>query len=180
MVNWKTIDDIEKTISEFIIYFIYNYEVNIINCDINEKMINTNYGNIHITKEDDNFIIDFKNCIIKNNIILNKSLSTDICCICFDDCINTLNCDHYICVECAKSWLIINNSCPVCRNTDNFKKGYKFSIPINIIKISFNISKYICFPSIKKKFIEKKLRNNLKKYRSFDFTNYKYIYKYFK
>ena len=179
MIQCKTIDDLEKILSYFIIYFINKYDINDLNQYIYEKITNKKYGKIHLIKEYDNIIIYFKNFILKNHIIFNKTDSNDICCVCFDECMNTLNCGHYICEGCAKSWLKIKNSCPVCRNTDNFKKGYKFTIPINLVNISINRTDNLlnrCFPLIKKKISEKKLKTNLKKYRYFDSIKYKYSY----
>jgi hypothetical protein len=38
------------------------------------------------------------------------------CSICFETMSNyTTNCEHHYCNECITSWLLTNNSCPICR-----------------------------------------------------------------
>jgi hypothetical protein len=166
MVQWKKIDHLEKIMSKYIIIFFEKYEIiDNFDEDINVK----SYGTLSFKKNDNDLIINFKDCVLKNRFILNKS-KKDICCVCYDECGMTLNCGHYLCDACLRSWLLINNSCPMCRSQDNCEKGFDFIIPIKLLEFLFSTTKcydFILTCSKKKNFYQsRKLFKILQKSRN--------------
>lgn len=173
MTQWKNIDELENIISILIVEIL---KTNDINYDFTKQILSKNYGVIIFKKENENFVVNLTNCILKNHIVFNKSFSKDLCCVCFDECIYTLKCGHFICKDCAKSWLNINNSCPVCRSCDNLKRGFIFTIPINIINDSKKKRNCLCFRRFKSnRYSSSILNKKLKKIRKIKSGRYVYI-----
>ena len=176
MIHWKQIKDLEKIISEQVIKLYNDYELE---DDIDKFIIDPKYKIIHFKKEENNLTITFKNCILKNKFITNKSDLQDICCVCYESCDNTLKCGHYLCNTCMNNWLQKNNSCPMCRNENHYQTGYYFTLPLRIIKLSLYNQSCLCF---KKK--SKRLRPAhylyyiLQNSRTFEENNY--VYKWIK
>lgn len=99
--------------------------------DIDYETYDKIYGFIHFKSENKKLLINFKN---SKRPILIKIDKLDNCCVCYDECDKTLKCGHYLCSSCVK-WVQINNTCPVCRASNNYKIGHIFTIPFKIIKI---------------------------------------------
>jgi len=139
-VSWIQILDLEKKMSKMVIELYNKYELS---DPIDEYITDEFYGVINLKKEENDLIINFKNCMLKNKFIVNKS-SKNICSVCYNECIQTLNCRHYLCNDCILSWMGEHNSCPICRSTNNYEKGFNFIIPIKMIKKSLN-KDWLCF-----------------------------------
>ena len=55
-----------------------------------------------------------------------------ICCICADEYeknnkLRVLNCGHHFHKSCCDKWLIINSTCPICRNAFNYSSNNNLS-----------------------------------------------------
>lgn len=47
----------------------------------------------------------------------------EICCICYDNCSETMPCKHYLCFRCRSTILEKSKKCPICRE-NNITKYY--------------------------------------------------------
>ena len=98
--------------------------------NLDYETYNKHYGFIHFKTNNNILLINFKSSkrprLLKNDKI-------DSCCVCYEDCNRTLKCGHYICKECIQ-WIQTHNTCPMCRQGNNYNIGYIFSIPFKAIR----------------------------------------------
>ena len=79
--------------------------------DIDYETYNRKYGSIHFKSVNKKLLINFKNAKRPILIITDKP---DDCCVCYNECVKTLKCGHYLCSPCVR-WIQTNNTCPMCR-----------------------------------------------------------------
>jgi len=176
MIHWKQIKDLEKDIAHLVIKLYDNHQLE---DDINKCIIHQIYKKIHFKKDKKNLIITFNNCIVKSKIITNKSFNIDVCCVCYDSCPLTLKCGHYVCDSCIKDWFKNNNTCPMCRKTDNYQVGYSFTIPLRIVKLSLHTQSGCCWKKNTKRLRPIRYLNNLLQ-KSRKVEDNSYVYKWTK
>ena len=114
-------------------------KINNIDDNINFNIINEKYGNINVSNNNINILVNFKDCVTYNNLETSKQY--DVCCVCYESCNKIMHCKHYLCYDCQIQIKKFNGKlkCPLCRKEDILNKGYTFKIPIKLIKKSFFI-----------------------------------------
>ena len=72
-------------------------------------------------------LIIIDNMSIDNNLKVNNQNSNDLseCVLCLDNPDQIISsCSHKYCSYCIRRWIKKNNSCPICRNSNNIKFCY--------------------------------------------------------